>query len=76
VNDSDFSYLRGSAKPKLFVVGGDDQFAAREKVETLVRTLLEPKRLVIVPGADHFLMGKLGELDRAIRKWMTETVAL
>ncbi len=70
VNDAGFSFLRGSTKPKLFVVGTQDEFAARERVEELVRTLEEPKRLVFVEQADHFLTGKLDQLDRAIREWM------
>ncbi len=57
VNDSDFSYLRGSTKAKLFVVGTEDQFAARERVEKLVDSLAEPKRLVLVEGAGHFSTG-------------------
>jgi alpha/beta superfamily hydrolase len=72
VNDSDFSYLRGSAKPKLFVVGTEDQFAAREKMEELVNSLEEPKRLVFVEQADHFFRGRLDQLDRAIQQWMRE----
>src|SRR5271155_3970742 len=46
VNEFDFSYLNGCAKPKLFVVGTEDQFAARDRVESLVAMLPEPKRLV------------------------------
>ena len=72
VNDSDFSYLQGSTKAKLFVVGTEDKYADRERVEALVRSLEEPKRLVMVPGADHFFAGKLSQLDRAIREWMAE----
>ena len=70
VNDSDFSYLRECAKSKLFVVGTEDRFAARDRVESLVASLLEPKRLVLVEGADHFFTGKLDQLDRAITEWM------
>jgi alpha/beta superfamily hydrolase len=70
VNDSDFSYLRGSTKPKLFVVGTEDQFAARERMEKLVNSLEEPKRLVFVEQADHFFTGRLDQLDRAIREWL------
>ncbi|HKO04298.1 MAG TPA: alpha/beta family hydrolase [Candidatus Acidoferrales bacterium] len=70
VNDSDFSYLSECAKPKLFVVGSEDQFAARERVESLVASLPEPKRLVFVEGADHFFTGKLDQVDRAIREWL------
>ncbi len=73
VNDSDFSFLHGCAKPKLFVVGELDQFAARERVEALVASLSEPQRaatqLVFVPGADHFFPGKLSHVDAALRSW-------
>jgi uncharacterized protein len=72
VNDSDFSYLRGSTKAKLFVVGTEDQYASREQVETLVDSLPEPKRLVLVPGAEHFFHGKLDQLGQAITEWMEE----
>ncbi|HUJ39185.1 MAG TPA: alpha/beta family hydrolase [Candidatus Acidoferrales bacterium] len=72
VNDSDFSYLQGSTKAKLFVVGTEDQFAARERVEALVDSLAEPKRLVLVEGAGHFFNGKLDRLGRAIAEWMEE----
>jgi len=70
VNDSDFSYLHGCTKPKLFVVGTDDKFAERDRVESLVASLPEPKRLILVEGADHFFTGKLDQLDRAITEWM------
>ncbi|HMD33138.1 MAG TPA: alpha/beta fold hydrolase [Candidatus Acidoferrales bacterium] len=70
VNDSDFSYLNECVKPKLFVVGGRDQFAARERVESVVASFPEPKRLVFVEDADHFFTGKLDHLDRAITEWL------
>jgi len=69
VNDSDFSYLRDCRKPKLFVVGGRDKYAARELVESVVASLAEPKRLVFVDDADHFFAGKLDQVDRAITEW-------
>jgi len=72
VNDSDFSFLRGSKKPKLFVVGTKDQFAARERMVELVNSLEEPKRLVFVEQADHFFAGRLDQLDRAIQQWIGE----
>jgi len=70
VNDSDFSYLRECAKPKLFVVGTEDRFAARDRVESLFEALPEPKQLVFVEEADHFFTGKLGQVDRAITDWL------
>jgi uncharacterized protein len=72
VNDSDFSYLRECTKPKLFVVGTQDQFATRDLVESVVGSFPEPKRLIFVEGGDHFLTGKLDQLDRALTDWVAE----
>jgi uncharacterized protein len=69
----DFDFLRDCAKPKLFVSGDRDQFGPREKLEGLLRSFPEPKRLVIVEGADHFFAGRLRELREAIEAWVKET---
>ncbi|HYL67583.1 MAG TPA: alpha/beta family hydrolase [Candidatus Limnocylindria bacterium] len=72
VNDSDFSFLSGSKKPKLFVQGGKDQFGAADRLKTLVASLPGDNRLVIVSDADHFFTGKLDQLGRAIGDWIKE----
>lgn len=72
VNNSDLSYLRSCAKPKLFIQGGEDQFGARADVEALYETLPEPKSLVIVEGAEHFFAGKLDQVSRAITNWIAD----
>jgi alpha/beta superfamily hydrolase len=72
VNDSDLTYLRSCEKPKLIVQGGNDQFGSRANVEALFSTMPEPKRLVIVEGADHFFAGKLNEVGAAIDAWLGE----
>ena len=56
-NNLDLSYLRSCAKPKLIIQGGNDEFGSRANVEALFATMPEPKRLVIVEGADHFFAG-------------------
>ena len=66
----DFDFLRGCEKPKLFVSGDRDQFGPRAKLEGLVRSLPEPKKLVIIEGADHFFEGRLRELRVAIEAWI------
>jgi len=70
----DYSFLQGCTRPKLFVSGGRDQFGPRAKLEQLVASLPEPKRLVIIEGADHFFAGRLAELRRAIEEWVRERV--
>jgi alpha/beta superfamily hydrolase len=72
VNSSDFSFLLQCNKPKLFVLGAHDKFAATEKVESLVASLPGSNHLVIVESADHFFAGKLDQLDSAIRSWLTK----
>jgi uncharacterized protein len=68
----EFEYLRDCTKPKLFVSGDRDQFGPRAKLEGLVQALSEPKKLVIIEGADHFFEGRLRELRETIESWIRE----
>lgn len=67
-------FLQQCAKPKLFVSGARDQFGPRAKLEALVASLPEPKKLVLIEGADHFFEGRLRELREAIELWIRERV--
>ena len=67
-----FEFLHDCAKPKLFVSGARDQFGPRAKLEALVGSVPEPKKLVIVEGADHFFEGRLHELRNAVESWIKE----
>jgi alpha/beta superfamily hydrolase len=69
VNSTDFSFLRECKKPKLFVHGENDPFGDAKKVQALVESLPGEKHFVMVPAADHFFVGKLDQLDRAIQDW-------
>jgi len=71
----DLEFLRTCDKPKLFVSGARDQFGPKQKLESLVSSLPEPKKLVIIEGADHFFAGRLKELREAIQDWVSELVA-
>ena len=75
VNSSDFSFLRSSTKPKLFVQGSADQYGAVEKVTRLVASLPGENHLVVVKGADHFFSGHLDQLDAAITTWLEGRVS-
>ena len=72
VNNVDFSYLTQCGKPKLFVHGANDQFGDAEKLKTMVKGLPGENRLVVVEAADHFFVGKLGQVDTAITTWLSE----
>jgi alpha/beta superfamily hydrolase len=69
-----FDFLHDCAKPKLLVSGARDQFGPRAKLEELIAAVPEPKRLVIIGGADHFFEGRLHELRAAIEMWVREQI--
>ena len=67
-----FEFLHNCSQPKLFVSGARDQFGPRSKLEALAASVPEPKKLVIIEGADHFFEGRLRELRDAIEFWVKE----
>jgi alpha/beta superfamily hydrolase len=69
-----FEFLRDCAKPKLFVSGSRDRFGPRAKLEAVVASAAEPKKLVIIEDADHLFEGRLRELREAIEAWVKEAV--
>jgi hypothetical protein len=70
-----FDFMQDCTEPKLFVSGARDQFGPRAKLEELVASAPEPKRLVLIEGADHFFEGRLRELREAIEAWVKEAVS-
>jgi alpha/beta superfamily hydrolase len=70
----DFDFLRECAKPKLFVSGSRDQFAPAGKLEALVNTFADPKKLVRIEAGDHFFEGRLKEMRVAIEEWVSKIV--
>lgn len=68
-------FLRECAKPKLFVSGARDQFGPRAKLEALVASLPEPKKLIVIEGGDHFFEGRLREMREAVELWVRESVS-
>lgn len=70
----DFDFLRACPKPKLFVSGSRDQFGPTGKLEALVQTFADPKKLVRIEAGDHFFEGRLKELRAAIEEWTRLTL--
>jgi alpha/beta superfamily hydrolase len=58
----------------LFISGARDPFGPRAILEALVASVPEPKKLVIIEGADHFFEGRLRELREAIETWVKEAI--
>ena len=69
-----FDFLHDCTKPKLFASGARDPFGPRAKLEALVASVPEPKKLVLIEGGDHFFEGRLRELREAIESWTTTAV--
>jgi uncharacterized protein len=70
----EFSCLESCAKPKLLVSGDRDQYGSRAQLEKLAASLSEPKKLVIIEGADHFFEGRLREMRETIENWIPEAL--
>jgi len=70
----DFDFLLTSTKPKLFVSGSRDQFAPPGKLEALVGTFADPKKLVRIEAGDHFFEGRLKEMRTSIESWLREVL--
>ena len=71
----DFEFLRACAKPKLFVSGSRDQFGPAGKLEALVNTFADPKKLIRIEAGDHFFEGRLKEMRVAIEDWVSKIVS-
>jgi alpha/beta superfamily hydrolase len=74
--DYSYEFLSECSKPKLFVSGASDQFATSEALQEMVRMLPEPKRLVLIPQADHFFTGHLDAMRGVLKGWIEETLRL
>ena len=62
----DFSIVRESRKPKGFVQGELDELCPLADLVAFVDELPPPKRLAIVPGANHLFKDKMAELGAAL----------
>lgn len=72
----DFEFLRTCAKPKLFVSGARDEFGPPGKLEALVETFADPKKLVRIEAGDHFFEGRLREMRTTIEDWVRDLISL
>ena len=76
VTSTNMDFLRGVLKLKLIIQGTRDQFGSRAQVESFYGMLAEPKQIYWVQDADHFFMGKLEEVQRAIREFLRSELIL
>jgi alpha/beta superfamily hydrolase len=72
--DYQYDFLSDCEKPKLFVSGDRDQYGPKPLVEAVVQQAAEPKKLCWIPDGDHFFLGKLDQMQTAIRSWVESTL--
>lgn len=69
-----YSFLSHCSIPKLFLSGDQDQFAPASELHQVAATTAEPKKLVLLPGADHFFAGQLDAMQNVLARWCKEQV--
>ncbi|MHB8733883.1 MAG: alpha/beta hydrolase [Terriglobales bacterium] len=62
--------------PKLFISGTQDSFGTPAAISAYVAGLDEPKRIVWIEGADHFLSGRMDEFAVLLRENLDFETAL
>jgi hypothetical protein len=64
--------LQNCTIPKLFLSGDRDQFAPPPQLAQVVASAADPKRLVLLPSADHFFTGHLPAMQSSLAGWLKE----
>src|SRR5664279_492697 len=72
----EYGFLAACAQPKLFISGTQDPFGPKALVAATVATAALPAEIVWVEGAEHFFVGKLDQVQAAIREWVELNFAL
>jgi uncharacterized protein len=67
-----YRFLSGCTLPKLFLSGDRDEYAPSAQLAEVVSSAAEPKRLLLIPGADHFFTGQLEAMQQALHSWLKE----
>jgi alpha/beta superfamily hydrolase len=67
--------LADCRKPKLVVQGERDEYGPLAELRPWYDAVPAPKRLVVVPGADHFFTERQAELRAAVADYFHETGA-
>lgn len=65
----DIRFLHACKKPKLLLAGDRDQFCPAEAFGRTAAILAEPKTCVQLAGADHFFVGREGELAEHVARF-------
>jgi alpha/beta superfamily hydrolase len=67
--EPDRAHLEAITVPRLFVQGEQDPFGPGESLRAMAEALPPPRKVVVIPGADHFFDGHLDVLQGAVADW-------
>jgi len=67
-----YRFLSGCTIPKLFLSGDRDQYAPGAQLPEVVDSAAAPKRLLLIPGADHFFTGQLEAMQQTLAGWLKD----
>lgn len=70
VNEYDFGFLKNEQRPKFLVAGDSDFVCSETKFRELLEEIPEPKIGVILPGTDHFHVGREQILVQEMNKFL------
>ncbi|HEV2486943.1 MAG TPA: alpha/beta family hydrolase [Terracidiphilus sp.] len=70
-----YPFLRACSLPKFFLSGDQDQFAPAAQLVQVADLAADPKRLVLLPGADHFFTGHLAAMQSSLAGWLKEQLS-
>jgi uncharacterized protein len=65
-----YNFLATCRQPKILISGSADEYGPHEALEAVVAGAAPPAELVLVPGADHFFVGKLDQMQAALSSWL------
>ena len=69
-----YNFLNNSHAPKLMLSGDRDSFASADELARIADATPDPKRLVIIPGADHFFTDHMDAMQHELAHWIEEQV--
>lgn len=70
-----YSFLKSCPVPKLLLSGDRDQYATADELAQVAAAASEPRRLILIPGADHFFTGHLEPMQKALAVWLKEQLS-
>ncbi len=62
-----FPFLRHCTVPKVFISSTQDEYAPQEELERWFLDFAEPKKLILIPAADHFFADALDAFELAVK---------